>query len=328
MSPSSLGCYEKDKEEYYLRYLAHEKPPNPPQTKPMSVGSAFDAQVKAFLHKRFVDDANPAYTLDALFETQVESQNRDFAGPAGEYVFECYRSSGALADLILELNTIIGVPSFEFTLSGLVHSDIGAIPVSGKPDIYFINRYGAKVMYDWKVNGYCGKANVSPRKGYLKVRDAFPVGCFELASRNQGMHKDCVPMNMLGININSAIYLESADPEWAKQLTIYGWMVGEEVGSKLLIKGIDQIVHTGKVYNGRPLLRVASHRSRVSVDFQYQLLGRLAAAWDIICSDHFFRDLSKEKSQEKCATLDRKAEALIGDGSDLDKYFAEACRSY
>ena len=67
----------------------------------MSIGSAFDAFLKSHLHKVLFGGTDPRFELEAIFEEQVESHNRDWAKVHGEYVFNFYRECGALADLHL-----------------------------------------------------------------------------------------------------------------------------------------------------------------------------------------------------------------------------------
>ena len=50
LSYSSLSLWEKDIDEFYAKYLSDHAAPRLPQTPPMAVGSAFDAEVKAALH--------------------------------------------------------------------------------------------------------------------------------------------------------------------------------------------------------------------------------------------------------------------------------------
>ena len=49
LSYSSLTLFEKDCEEFYMRYLADKAAPRLPQEPPMAVGRAFDAYVKSQL---------------------------------------------------------------------------------------------------------------------------------------------------------------------------------------------------------------------------------------------------------------------------------------
>lgn len=327
MSPTSLKSWEANKDEYYLRYLATNRPPRMPQTQPMSVGSAFDAYVKSYLHNALYGEYGE-YALDIIFEKQVEPHNRDWARIAGKHVYDNYARCGALADLMLELGTAVNKPRFEFDLLGTVETHLGDVPLLGKPDIFFINNQGARVILDWKVNGYCGNSTTSPMPGYIMCRDTWLPSDKKPSNGNRMPHKDCIPSDFKGLKINTQIYMEQKNEEWAAQLATYAWLLGEEVGSQELIVGIDQITgapsgkeasflhkaegdliaqtHTVRL----PWLRVSSHRMRIGAAFQIDLQNRYAAAWSAITSGHIFSDLSREESDERCAMLDEQATLL------------------
>ena len=131
LSPSSLGTWEADQEEFYLRYLADKRPPRMPQTQPMSIGSAFDAYVKSYYHKVLFNTVDPEFEFDTIFINQVEEHNRDWALVAGKYAFDAYQTSGALADLLNELQKSQSDPRFEFTLQ----DEFMGVPLLGKPDL-------------------------------------------------------------------------------------------------------------------------------------------------------------------------------------------------
>lgn len=287
LSPTSIKLFYDDIEAFYQRYLSDNCPEREPQTRPMSIGSAFDAFVKSYLHEKlFGKGADERYDLVTIFESQVAEHNRDWAWVEGRKVFDQYKSEGCLADLMLELGQAIGPPRFEFDVRG----EIEGCPLLGKPDVFFLNKDGARVIYDWKVNGYCSKSNTSPMKGYLKLRG---YNC-----RTTKKHPDCLIINRNGIDINISMFLEEGNQSWADQLSIYGWLLGEAVGSEELVVGIDQIV-------GNPnKLRFATHRLRVSPDYQYALVANIVAAWDIILSGWIFRELPEEDSAKRCEILD------------------------
>jgi len=329
LSPSSLKTFEADREEFYLKYLASTRTPKLPQTQPMSVGSAFDAYVKSFLyysiHGNYGED--DLYSRDALFEAQVEPHNRDWAKEAGQYVYEAYRQAGALADLMLEMRTAVGKPRFEFAIKGHVKTHIGDVPILGRPDIFFTNEDGARAIYDWKVNGFCGMRSTSPCPGYVRVRDTWsPTTSKIKASRNNGVPHPAATVEMFrGIKINTASYLDENSDEWALQLATYGWVLGEPLGSEQLIFGIDQIVNCGKFIGDKPLLRVANHRSRISRQFQMTLASRYAYCWDCITSGHYFRDVELARSQEMCNELELQAQ-MLGSGDKFAKFINSISR--
>src|SRR5689334_20567317 len=123
LSPSSLSCWLKDPTEYYRRYLSDIKPDKFPQDRAMASGSAFDAYVKSHLHDVIYGknhkDSNK-YQLKEIFEAQVEPQNRDWAWPVGAYLFACYKESGALADLLMDLSQASDDPRFEIEVKGVI----------------------------------------------------------------------------------------------------------------------------------------------------------------------------------------------------------------
>ena len=70
LSPTSLSTWKKcvdagDMTEFFIRYLADKRPPRPPQTIPMAVGSAFDAYVKCYIMDRL---GIKGEGFDVLFE--------------------------------------------------------------------------------------------------------------------------------------------------------------------------------------------------------------------------------------------------------------------
>lgn len=294
----------------------------------MSIGSAFDARVKSNLHEKLFGKGHKdsaRFDVNALFEAQVEQHNREWAWEASKYVFEKYRDCGALADLMLDLNKSVIDPRFEMQLEGVVDGyregvtkTKGGVPLLGKPDLYYINEEGAHVIHDWKVNGFCSKSPTSPMAGYLKVRDAYLYSECS-ATRGGEMHKDCIPARHKGMEINGASNLEYYNEDWASQLSIYGWVLGEPVGAELICS-IDQIVckpRQGR--DGYPFLRVASHRALTSEHFQFTVLANAQNLWGIINEEplYFFRNLSFEQSKAKCELLDMQSETLYGVAADL-----------
>lgn len=303
MSPTSLKAFETNRDEFYLRYLADNRPPRFPQTKPMSVGSAFDAFCKSFLHYHLFGNYGPnnEYERDSIFVAQVEEHNRDWARVAGENAFKLYKKSGALSDLMIELGTAVNAPRFEFSIQSFVSGSTGSVPLLGKPDIYFINAQGARVILDWKVNGYCAAKMTSPNPGYVMVRDSWMPSERKPGSRNRMPHADCTPENFNGLMINKRIWMEQVNEEWAAQLSTYAWLLGEEIGSDLVL-GIEQLCGypIGEV---QPLLRCASHRCRASFDFQINLHERYVAAWTAIQEDTVVPAARAEQLEAMAKTL-------------------------
>jgi hypothetical protein len=326
LSPSSLKTFEKNQDEFYLKYLADKKPPRLKQTAPMAVGSGFDARVKSYLYYALYGNygADDAYKFENIFNKQVEEHARPQALIDSEIVFNSYKHSGALSDLMLELNTSINTPRFEFDVRGTIQTKVGDVPMLGKPDIFFINSEGARVIPDWKVNGFYSAKPPSPKKGFIKIRDGWTSDKGPPSKGNGMPHKDCYPTVKKGIKINPTLPFEAVDEEWADQLSIYGWLVGEEPGSTDLIAGIEQIV------GGPPFLRIASHRAITSAPYQYALLSRIEKAWGAIKGGKrgFFANqgLNEEESEARCNSLEDQAAAL-GEGDDLAHFINETSRT-
>ena len=325
LSPSGLATFEKNREEYYLKYLADHRPPRTPQTQPMSIGSSFDAFVKSYLHYTLFGNygKDNEYELNTIFETQVQEHHRDTAFDDGKYAFKKYQYCGALADIMAELNTSISDPRFEFEIQGFIETRLGRIPLLGKPDIFFISSQGARCILDWKVNGYYSTYRISPKKGYIKCRDTWG-GSEAKPSRNNGLaHPNAIIGTWKGLTINLIQGLEETDPSWATQLCIYSWMLGEPIGSEELIFGIDQLVCAARP-EGQPLIRVANHRCKISSEYQFLLHDRIDYAWSCI-TGQFFDNLSLEESKAKCVELEKMAEALSA-GDDFSNFVNRVSR--
>jgi hypothetical protein len=285
LSPTSIKLFEQDTEKFYWRYLCPVKQPRDPQTQPMCVGSAFDAYCKSWLYDKLIGDGNPEFERDTLFEAQVEPHNYDFAKMAGEHVFGAYKQEGCLRALMSELKKSVGPPRFEFSMV----QEVSGVPLRGIPDIFFINEEGARVIYDWKVNGYCSTRTKSPMKGYVRLMPGDKV------------HKNAHVINFKGIPINAAMKLEDGDRAWADQETIYSWILGEPVGSEEVIFGIEQIC-------GPPAkLRFASHRLRCSPEYQYGLLETIEDIWERINTGRIFDYLDDAGNDERIMQLDEIA---------------------
>ncbi len=287
LSPTSIHLWMRDKEAFYMRYLRTKKLPRNPQTQPMSIGSSFDAYVKCYIYDRIFGKSQDGdtYHLRTLFESQVEEHNREWAWEHGKLVFDAYKEAGCVADIMLELNRAIGPPNFEFEIK----DTINGVTFLGKPDMFFISKDNFRVVYDWKVNGYCAKSLKSPMKGYIKLREK---------GKLDKIHKDCVVIEHGGININANMFLEEGSKDWADQESVYAWLLGEQVGSENWISGIDQICGPAN------RLRFASHRCRISQGWQQGFMGVAKDLWETIHSDWIFRDLSESDSKGLCSLLE------------------------
>jgi len=289
LSPTSINLFVKSPEDFYLRYLCDTKLPRESQTQPMSIGSSFDAYCKSYLYEKLFGKSRlqgSEFELETIFEAQVEPHNRTWALEHGKLVFEQYKKAGCIADLMLELNSAIGEPRFELSLQDTIETEVGGVPLLGKPDVAFTNSESARVVYDWKVNGYCAPRNTSPMKGYINLRPGNKT------------HRDCHLLRYKGIMINIAMCLEDGNTTWADQLCIYSWLLGEAIGSEEVIFGIDQIVGPANK------LRFAQHRLRIRPEYQFNLLAVIEDLWSSIIEGHIFRDMSVEDSRARCDLLD------------------------
>lgn len=307
ISPSGISKFRKDHETFYLHYMAAHAPSREPQTQAMSIGSAFDAYAKSYItEKLFGKGHDPKYEFQTLFETQVDPHWRDWALLHGMYVFEAYQKSGALVDLLVDLQQAVNVPKFEIDVTGVINNQreglsrvTGGITFLGKPDVFYINKHGAHVIIDWKVNGYLSKIAKSPMQGFVRLRGD---------RKKVGHHPACRLVMHHGTLINGAASMHEFDIDWATQLSIYAWLCGCEVGADF-IAGIDQVccAPTGTEF---PDLRFAEHRMRISPMFQHETFDLSMDIWQRSKGDHFFTEYTLEESKARCTMLDEQSKHL------------------
>lgn len=316
LSPTQLSLWQKNEEEYFLKYLAVDKPPKHPQTQPMSVGSSFDAYVKSYL-ARALGVMKPELEFDALFTRQVEEHNRDWAKRAGLHCFHVYEKCGALASLQRLLMNSRSVPQFETTehsstiavkegLNVTQPENNGTPVLMGKPDLYF-GVEDILVTLDFKVNGYCSNSPKSPAKGYIEV--------YSYEGGQSGAHKDAYVVReekLGGLLVNSMPNIEQSEKDWGRQLSTYSWLTGAKVGQEIIVI-VDQLCCSmNKPINGNPNIRVARHVCRITPEFQIETFNGYQELWNRIYSDHFFRGKSKEDSQARAKILSQQGAAFRG----------------
>jgi len=324
LSPSRINLFYRDIKEFYMKYLSDNRPPEFPQTPAMAVGSSFDAYVKSYLHEKlFGKGADPKYELITLFEAQVQPHCRDEAWKAGKYCMECYKETGALSDLMLELSGALGTPQFEIELKGVVEGhregitkDVQGVILLGKPDVFFVNKYACPIVLDFKVNGYYSNYKVTPMKGYLKLRNTNTLQTVQ--------HKDCLGMIHKGMLINVAHHLEDLNKEWAIQLAVYAWLSGVSVGEDFIV-AIDQLACDGTI-KPWPDIRIAEHRMKIKQNHQYLMFSQIQHVWEVVNSDHIFRNMSKEESQAQCEVLDQVSLDYSNPTSNNDDWFNKRIR--
>lgn len=319
LSHSSFATYERDPEEFYIKYLAETRAPRVPQERPAAAGSAFDAYAKSELSEAlFGKGADPSNEFEALFEQQVEPHNRDWALPEGKYTFDCYKESGAYDDLLALLLKAKTEPRFEFTVEAVLEG----VPFLGKPDLQFTTEHNIKIVHDWKLNGYVSKSATSPTKGYMICRDGFKD---RKPNKSHGTaHKQFVPFDFNGLVIDQG-YMEDISTSWADQLSLYGWALGEKIGDQDVVLQIHQIV-AKPMPDERPQLRIAEFRCRVRDSYQEHLIKRLKKVWGHITSGHILHTMTREENDNRCRMLEKESVGLQGDGSTKDKFFAECVR--
>lgn len=337
LSYSAFSLFEKDPEEFFLRYLATLRAPRLPQENFMAVGSAFDAYVKSFLHSAvFGPGSDPNFEFGKLFEDQVEKHNWDFGLRAGKHVFQCYQYSGSYEKLLALLLQSVEPPRFESKVEGFING----VPYNGKPDLRFMLKFPdydlLRIILDWKVKGYCSKHGASPTPGYALCSDGYD---FRLTKQNatkaapEGKpsashgteHKNYLAYNHRGLTINEA-YMETSAVDYADQVVGYGWLLGEKPGDENVVVWIDELVSKFMGEGHRPLLRVANHRARVSKDHQLALKNKITECWNAITTGHIFRDMSRADNDSRCEVLEDMALGLQTDGTAGEDWFNEVTR--
>lgn len=268
-----------------MKYLAVVRPPRIPQTQPMSVGSAFDAYVKSYLHKS-IFGASGDWTFEKLFKDQVEKQNRDFARASGLEVWEFYKSTGCLQDLLIALEKASDI-KFETRMDKWVEFDRSGVPIVGVPDLLF-TAGDVQVILDWKVNGYCSKRKTSPKKGYV---DLYP---------DRIHHKDVWPIEHYGIKCLSSWFNDFYN-QWALQLTTYSWLLGCPLNNRTLCQ-IHQVAWPG---------RIAIHSGLIEPKYQENLFNDYVDLWNRIKTRDLGLDIEK---------LNGIASTMLGDSNEQQLY--------
>ena len=265
LSPTSLGLFWSDREEFFLQYIMRVG--RGPTTLPMLVGSAFDAYVKSFLGTQLFGAAAAealGLELGSLLADQVgDPVDCREAYAAGRAAFKLYVSCGALADLMLRIEELSDADRLAIRFEGditdtvaCVDGGTSSVKFRGKPDMSWVDVSGENVVLDWKVNGWCSSSTTSPHKGYRCVRPSGKV------------HK--LWSSYVGDPAQRCFSEVKLD--WARQLCIYGWLLGTPVGVPFRVM-IDQLC-------GRD--RVAHHEGTISEAFQASVMRQAVEAVDFI----------------------------------------------
>jgi hypothetical protein len=249
----------------------------------MLVGTVFDTLVKYHLAKDL-----------GLAEQPWEFPNVPGAFQAGKHVFDTYVESGAYIALKCRLELASDIQMEVKHTCDLA----GGCIIGGLPDLYYKSKGGIPVILDFKVNGYYANRTTSPIKGWMKLYSEKENEWY-----CQQYHSSVTPVKIGDIEVNGSYGFEEVYMDWAIQLNMYGWIMGHDD----FVTQVEQIV--AKPGDCRPTLRVAGHSTISSRCFKNHLKEELCQVWDIIHSDHFFRDLSLEESVARCQLLDQRAKA-------------------
>jgi len=141
-------------------------------------------------------------------------------------------------------------------------------------------------------------------KGYVRLRSKVDGTWYP------SIHKKCDLEIFKGIAINTAMHLEDGDKNWADQLSIYSWLLGEPIGSEEIIFGIDQVC------GPRESLRFATHRLRVTPEYQYNLFELIKDIWRSIQEGRIFKDLTVEENIRRCELLEARAKLIVEGGRE------------
>lgn len=337
ISPSALMLYNSNPEEYFLKYLAKNRPPRLPQTHQMAVGSAFDAYVKAYIARKLWGKAKDSeFNFDMLFEKQVESQNRDDAIGQGANCFQQYRTAGVLDRLMRMLEASPVEPRMEFSEGNIPTSYAGnfarevthgdsTVIVLGKPDLHFQTPEAWDFIIDWKVNGYFSAA--APTAGYLMLNCGWDIS-IEPYLRNHGKcHRDCTPWFEGGIDISAEPNLELKKPDWGLQLVTYTWVAGVPVGGNAIL-GIHQLACKQAARSNYVCVSIAEHQHVSTPDFQKRVFLQYVDLWRRIQeSGHIFKDKDEEANIERMQTLSKQANAYSTETPE-DEWFMNAHRRH
>lgn len=305
LSPSGFMTFQQNLDQYVRRYLADMPEPRYPQTKPMAIGSSFDAFVKnelgrCLLPAEFVMPGGELH-LKTLFESQVDDEeDQKWAWEEGGHLFLQYKDLGAFDDLLADFQGCHSTPVFESGTSTLVEMPDGVIvPLFGYPDCYYYKKEGILVILDWKCNNYTAKRVKSPSKFYLKER-SIKDGKFFLRT-----HPKVTPVEQDGLVVDAEHCFSEIDKKWCLQMTMYGWMLGHAIGEPVVLQ-IEQILIEPNVEN-HPACKCVTYRGFASSEYQFQLADQLSAAWTAISSGHIYSNLTLEESEKRVETMSRLA---------------------
>ena len=317
---------------FFEQYLSPVRTKRPPQFDFMAMGSALDAYVKSAIHTAVHGEnatKGTMYEFETLFEAQVEPHVRDIVLSRSTDLWNQYVESGAYGSLLTDIVQSPYAPEMEFTAKG----DVEGVPLLGKPDLRYITKEGIHVISDWKVNGSMSKTGASPTQGFKICRDNYksnthgkPFKARRLKTdQPDKVYKDYDPFDFKGLEINRR-YLDEYSPDWATQLAIYSWLLGEPIGGEDYVIRMEQIACRPVKSQPLPRAKFATHMSRIGKDFQIEVLTRVKMCWETILSGHIFTDVNRERSDEICDQLVEKAQMPPGLHPALTKSIGTSVR--
>lgn len=303
LSPSQVLKFLKNPDDYYIDYMCGVKIQFK-QNEAMALGSGFDAFVKARLYDELIGDGNQMFDLDTLYTSQVDAHMRDIVYEDSKFLMEEYVKSEAYSELMVDLNRAVEDPEFESDLRETIEWEGQAVPVRGKPDVFFwvgTKENKAPIILDFKVNGFYSASTTSPKPGYLRVKSTVP-------KKKKGMHKNCKVGTHYGVYYNKEGRLPK---DWEAQLTMYGWLKGAFIDQPVLV-GIEQLVN-GPANGG---VRIAQHRCLSQVGQQYW--DACVDLWDRVTGKkEFFVDIPHWKIEDPDTHMEKLSAIANGMSSDL-----------
>lgn len=312
ISPSALARWEDRREEFYKIHLSEVRTERSPQEVHMAAGSSFDAFVKSNIYSAVHGSAvGTQFAFDNIFESQVESHIRDEALEMGKFLFDRYAAFGAYANLLKDILDAPAAPQMEFT----VEATVNGIPLMGKPDLRYVTREFVHVIADFKVNGSYSNHGVSPVQGY-KLCLSEKKGSIVTET-----HKKYSPITYKDVEIN-ANPLSEFSVDWATQLTMYAWCLGEEPGDEDYVVRMEQLACRPKAAGGINV-KIATHMSQIPSAFQLSVMRRIMDCWECVQRDHIFTDLTPEQSREHCEMIDQKSQIPLGLHPVMNEYLTE-----
>jgi hypothetical protein len=160
------------------------------------------------------------------------------------------------------------------------------------------------------------------RDGYVATKQSKSHGT---------QHTNYMAYNHRGLTINVG-YMEYCHAEYADQLCLYGWLLGEKAGDENVVCMIEEIVAkpvpppSKDAPKPPPLLRVANHRARVKADYQQKLQDRVGRCWNAITTGDIFPDMTHEENVSRCEVLEDMALSLGKSAGQYDDWFNTVSR--